>query len=118
MTVGPVRHRHHARLMTSNERHGLFQLPRILADPAIVPSQVVAPGRAQYLARRLTLRQPLVDGSVAAHLARSQVAEPHGQPERRMPGNRAAETDLDIVRMRPEHKQIDRHDDVPGYPVA
>ena len=54
-------------------------------------------------------RTPLVGRAVARHLARGQIAQADGVPRRRVPRDRAAEADLDVVGMRSEHQQIDRH---------
>ena len=95
--------------MAADERHGLLQVVRILADPPIGPAKVFAPRRAQHDTGVLGLEQSLLGRAVAAELARRQVAQPHAQTERRVPGDGAAESDLEVVGVRTEYEQVEWH---------
>src|SRR4051812_15017010 len=95
--------------MTADERDGLIQVFRVLADLAIGPPEVLAPRGAQDGAGGLRLREPLVHGAVAAHLAGGEVAQSHAQAPRSVVCDRAAQPDLQIVGMRPERQQVDSH---------
>ena len=95
--------------MPADERDGIVQMRRILADPAIGPAEVLAPGRPEHLARGLGLLQPLLDRAVAAHLAGGEIAEADAEPERGMARDDAARADFEVVGMRAEDEEINRH---------
>ena len=51
----------------------------------------------------------LVDGAVAPHLAGGQIAQADAEPERGMARDAAAHADFEVVGMRAENKEINRH---------
>ena len=69
MAIRPVRRGDDARLVRANERDGLIEMRGILADAAVGPMEVLAPGGAEHEARGLGFRQALVHGPVRTHLA-------------------------------------------------
>src|SRR3989304_3954939 len=79
----------------------------VFTDAAIGPPEVRAPGATEHLRCPMRFLQPFLDGAVAPHFARRQVAQTHAKAEQRVPGNRAAEADFDVVGMRPEDQQVD-----------
>ena len=79
---------------------------RFAAERPIREPQVHAPRGAEHRARGFGFRQALLDATVAAHLAGGQIAQSHAVPQRRMLGNDAAETDLDVVGMRTECEDV------------
>jgi hypothetical protein len=107
MTIGPVRQRHCARPGLADERHRGADLLGA-ADRPVRPAQVDAPRRPEDGRRGVGLRQPLLDGAVAPHLPRGQIAQTDAEPEVHVTRNGAAEPDLDVVGMRPEDEHIHR----------
>ena len=95
--------------MTADEGDSLSKVLRVFADFSIGPAQIFAPCGTENDARRFGFGQPLVNRPVAAHLAGSQIAQPDAQAERCMMGDRAAQPDFEIVRMRAEDEKIDGH---------
>ena len=83
--------------------------PGSLPISSIGPAQVLAPCRSQHGARRLRLEESLLRRAVAAQLARCEVAQPDVQAARRVPGDGAAESDLEVVRVRSECQQVECH---------
>ena len=69
--------------------------------------QVGAPECAEHVACGLGLDQPLCDRAVAPHLAAGQITQTDPVPERRVLGQRCADADFDVVRVRTECKHID-----------
>ena len=86
--------------------HGGADMLRVIADRPIGPPQVDPPARAQHAARGLGFRKPLVDGAVASHLPRREIAQADAVAERRVPGDGSAEADFQIVGMRPEDEKV------------
>jgi len=87
----------------------LVEVRRILSDPPIGPAEIFAPRRAEDFPRRFRFLQPFLDGAVAAHLAGCQIAEADGEPERGMTRHDAAHTDFEVVGVRAEDEEINRH---------
>ena len=109
MTIRPVGNGDGPRLMPANEGDRLVQMRRVLADAPVRPPQVLAPGRAKRRPGGVAFGDTLLGCAVAAHLAGREVAQPHAQVERSVPRDGAAKADFEVVRMRPEYEQIDRH---------
>ena len=86
------------------------------AERAVGQSQVDSPGGAEHLTGRLGLGEPFVDRAVAAHLAGREIAHADAIAERGVPGDRAADPDLDVVGMRADRQQIDGIDRAPDAP--
>ena len=88
---------------------GLVEMRGILSDPPIRPAEIFAPRRAEDLPRRFRFLQPLLDRAVAAHLAGRQIAQADAEAERGMTRHDAAHTDFEVVGMRAEDEEINRH---------
>ena len=95
--------------MAPDERDRLLEVRRILADPPIGPAQVLAPrgaehGRAASASASRSSTVPLLPISPAVRSHR-----PTRMPSAAVARDGAAEADLDVVGMRTEDEQIDRH---------
>ena len=88
---------------------GLVEMRGILADPAIRPAEVLAPRGAEHDARGLRLAHPLLGRAVAAHLAGREIAQADGSPFGGVPGDGAAQADLEVVGVRTEHQKVEAH---------
>jgi len=64
--------------------------------------------------RRVRFGEPLVERAVAAHLARSEIAESDAQPHRDVLGDRGSESNLEIVWMWSKDQQVYLADVVHG----
>ena len=80
-----------------------------LGDRAVGPRQVFAPGGAEHASRRIRLEAPLLEGAIARQLALGQIAQSDAIAGGGVPCDRAAKSDFDVVGMRAEHEQLDRH---------
>jgi hypothetical protein len=109
MAIGPIRHGHRPWLMTAKKGDGLLQVPGMLTDLAIGPSEIFAPRCPEHHPRGLGFRKPLFDGAVAAHLAGGQIAQPDAKATRRMVRNRPAQPDFQVIGMRSKYEEIDSH---------
>src|SRR5262245_32004991 len=79
---------------------------RVLADAAVRPSKVLAPGRSQHDPRGLRLSQTFIDGAVAPHFARRQVTQADSGALGRMTGDGSTQPDLQVVGMRAEDQKV------------
>ena len=75
---------------------------------AVRPPQIDSPGSAKDRTRRLGFGETFVDGAVAAHLTRRQVAQPDAMTVRHVFRDRPSQTDLEVVGVRAEDEQVDR----------
>ena len=107
MPVGPVGKRDHRRTNFTNETRRRTPVLGIRPDRAIRPPQVCPPYRAQYGARLLGLGKTLLDSAVASHLSSRQIAQTYPTPECGVLRDGPAGANLEIVRMRTEHEQLD-----------
>ena len=107
VAIGPVWNGNGSRPRSADES-GSRRTCSASADPAIGPAQIHAPSRAQDSSRRLRFSQALVDGAVAAHFARGQIAQPDTVTECRVARDSAAGADLDVVGVGAENQQVDR----------
>jgi hypothetical protein len=96
--------------VAADEPHGVLEMRWFASDLPIRPPEIFAPRRAKRLARRFGFLQPFVNGAVAAHLARSQIAQSDGEPECRVARHDAADADFEVIRVRTEDEEINRHD--------
>ena len=85
---------------------GVVKVSRFLSDPPVRPSEILAPRGTEHRARRFGLCEPLFDGAVTAHFARGEIAQADTKSSGGVPRHRAAEADLDIVRVWTEDEQI------------
>ena len=108
VAIRPVRQRHRARSGPPDQVDRGANVIRIPPERAVRPAQVDAPRRAEDPTRLLGFGQPLLDGAVRSHLPRRQIAQADTIAKRRVLGNGPADTDLDVVGVRPEHEQIHR----------
>ena len=80
-------------------------------------AQSAAMGSAITMEEAAALRQaygldePLLRGPIARELRARQIAQADAQTFCRMPGHRAAKSNLDVVCVRAEHKDVNRHGD-------
>jgi hypothetical protein len=111
MAIGPIWDGNRPRSMTPNECNGLLEMPGISSNLPVRPAQILAPRGTEHDARRLGFGKPLFDGPVATHLPGREIAEAHAQPQGRVPGDRAAKANFDVVGMRPKSKKVNGHDD-------
>src|SRR5688572_33146386 len=104
MSIGPVRDGDDSRPGRSYEAcNGTLMVWRC-TDRAVRQAQVDAPRGTEHFARRLRLREPLLHGSVAAHLTRCQIAQSHTMTKSSMLGNDAPDADLDVIRVRSDRQ--------------
>src|SRR5687768_13923078 len=75
---------------------------------AIGQPEVDAPDGTENRPRRFRLLETLRHGPVAAHFAGREIAEPHAVAQRRVPRHRAANADLNVVRMWSESQEVNR----------
>ena len=79
----------------------------IAADSAVREPQIGPPQCAEHRPGGLRLDEPLADRAVTPHLAASQITQAHPVSERRVLGQRGADADFDVVRVRTECEYID-----------
>src|SRR5690606_20323894 len=106
MPVLPVRHGDGPRTMVPNET-GRCADVLFGADAAVGPAKALAPRGAEHRARRVGFGRALLDRAVAAEFAPRQVAQADDVSGSDMLRNRAAQTNLEIVRMRSKDQEID-----------
>jgi hypothetical protein len=109
MPVDPVRGGHDTGPVPADEPHGVFEMRRILSDLAIRPAEILPPRRPENLPRRFRFLEPVLNGAVTAQFARRQVAQSDAQSESGMVRHDAAHADFEIIWVRPEDKEINRH---------
>jgi hypothetical protein len=96
-------------LVAANQLDGRSHEFRTLVDAAVGPAEVLAPGRAKQARGGFALAQALVRRAVRSELADREIAEPDRASLGRVPRDRAAEADLQVVRVRTEDQQVEGH---------
>ena len=109
MPILPVRHRDGAGTLPADDVDGRSHHVRRIGNRAVGPLQVFAPHRTEQVCGRIGLEPALLDGPIARQFAPRQIAQPHTMTGGCMPCDGAAKPDLDVVGMRPEHQQVNRH---------
>jgi hypothetical protein len=109
MPIDAIRGRDHSRTVPAYQPDGIVEVRGILSDAPIGPAKIFAPRRPEDFPRRFRFLQPLLDGAVAAHFAGCQIAEADAEPERGMTRHDAAHTDFEVVGVRSEDEEINRH---------
>src|SRR5262249_41620060 len=109
MSVVPVRNGDRARLTAPDQIDGRSDHVRRFGDAAVGPAEVLTPRGAEYACRFERFSAPLLARAVARQFAFGQIAEADGVSSGRVARDRAAEADLDVVGMRTENEQVQRH---------
>jgi hypothetical protein len=109
MTVAPIGERQGARPMAPDEVDGVPHPLRRGRDRAVGPLEILAKGGAEHARRGGAFFHPSSRRAVAAQFARGQIAQADGIPLGGVPGDRAAEANLEIVGVRAEDEQVQRH---------
>ena len=78
-------------------------------DATVGPLEVFAPRGAKHACGIGGLALPFVRCAVRSQLASGQIAEPDREPGRGMSRDGAPESNLEIVGVRTENQQVDRH---------
>ena len=108
MAIVPVRQRDRARAAAANQLGHAARMVRARANGPIRQPQVLTPGHSQYAPGLLRFQHALFRSAVGGQFAPGEIAQSNGVAERRMLGQRPAESDLQIVGVRPECQHVYR----------
>ena len=96
--------------MTSNQVDGRPNDRRRFGDSAVGPSKIFAPRRSQHPRRRRRFCGAGVRRAVARQLSPREIAKADAVSRSRVTCDGAAQADFNVIRVRPEYQQINRHD--------
>ena len=109
MSILPVRHCNRPGPVTADEINGRPDDLGPFLDAAIGPAQRLTPAGAEHARGLEPFRQPFGWRPVAAQFAGREVAQADRPALCGVSGHGPAEADFNIVRMRTEDNEIDRH---------
>src|SRR5689334_14541242 len=110
VSIATIRHRDRLRPRFPNQLRDRARVRWIAADITIRQAEVVTPSRAKNFARRLGLLAALLGRAVGAELATRQITQADLVAQSDVLGDRSAEPDFEIVRVRAEDEQINSVD--------
>src|SRR6266850_2690740 len=122
VTILPERDRDRPGAMLTDEVDRRSDERRRFGDGAVGPFQILAKACAEHVPRGRRFCPALLDGAVARKLAFREIAQTDLMSCGGVTRDRAAQANLDIVGVRTEDEQIDRHSSrissVPGSHFA